>query len=831
VKPVVENNIAEVIVNNPSRNVDRIFHYLIPQEKLTKVKIGMRVLVPFGNGNKKTEAFIINRVNHSDMSNLKEICDIIDEIPLFDEKMLCLINWMRERYLCTYYEAIKAVSPPGIGLKHQEWIKINREIDNDTIEKKVKNSSLQKKIVKVLRENDGCLEYSQVAFLLGSSNIRSSISSLQKKKIIIISNEYRSLVKNKTIRLACLAISREEAIDHLEMMRVKAPSQARILEILMENEFVALSDLVMFSQGSYSAINSLYKKGLIHYKDHVIMRNPFADKQFERTGAYKPTLEQENVIKLTTEHIRNSIPATILLRGVTGSGKTEVFLQIIDQVISMGKQAIVLVPEISLTPQMVERFMSRFGDRVAVFHSGLSLGERYDQWKRIKNLEVDVVVGARSAIFAPFQNLGIIILDEEHENSYKSELPPRYHAREVAQQRSVNEKAVILLSSATPSIESYYKAERGEYILTQMLKRYNNAPLPKAKIVDMREELVRGNKSIFSTTLKEEIEYNIRNRQQTILFLNRRGFSTFVSCRNCGYVLNCPHCNISLTYHINNNRLTCHYCGYKIKNVSICPKCHSSYIRHFGIGTQKVEQEIQQLFPDASVLRMDIDTTGSKFSHERILSTFKDQNIDILIGTQMVSKGLDFPNVTLVGILAADMSLNIDDFRSSERTFQLITQVCGRAGRGDIEGRAVIQTYQPDDFTIQVAKNHDYLAFYKNEIQIRKQLNYPPFCQIISILISGTDEQAVVRKINELILDLKKQIKESGYGKVCSEILGPTPAPISRLKNKFRWRALLKCADNLEIRKLLNNLLYEFYNNKKNAGVNLTIDINPVNMF
>ncbi|MDK2799888.1 MAG: hypothetical protein PWP27_1421 [Clostridiales bacterium] len=825
-----EKKIAEVVVNNSSKNVDKVFHYLIPKEKAKNIKVGVRVLVPFGYGNRKKEAFIINLVHQSKMSNLKEIYDIVDETPLFDEKMIALIKWMRERYLCTYYEAIKAILPPGIGLKCQEWIILNDRVNDIDIKEKIKNSPVQRKVITLLQENEGRLEYSQLTSMMENSNVRNSIKALQKKKIVHISNEYYSVVKEKTVRLAYLGVTSEEALYYLDKMKEKAPAQARVLEILLENEFVSLTDLVMFSQSSYNTLNLLYKKGLIQYKDHVIMRNPCIKKDFKRTTAYKPTLEQKNVIKLIKQKINESKPTTIMLRGVTGSGKTEVFLQIIDDVISGGKQAIVLVPEISLTPQMVERFMSRFGSRVAVFHSGLSLGERYDQWKRIKASEVDVVVGARSAIFAPFRNLGIIILDEEHENSYKSELPPRYHAREVAQQRSNNENAVVLLSSATPSIESYYKAQSGAYILTQMINRYNNAPLPVINIVDMRAELANGNKSIFSIKLKEEIEYNLHNGQQTILFLNRRGFSTFVSCRNCGHVLTCPHCNISLTYHINSNKLVCHYCGHKINNVNFCPKCNSNYIRHFGIGTQKVEQEIKHLFPDASVIRMDVDTTGSKFSHEKILSAFKEQKIDILIGTQMISKGLDFPNVTLVGVLAADMSLNIDDFRSSERTFQLITQVCGRAGRGSIEGRAIIQTYQPDNFTIQVAKNHDYLAFYNHEIRIRKLLHYPPFCQIVSILVSGTNEQAVIQKIKEIIYYLKKRIKENGYNKLCNEILGPTPAPISKIKNKHRWRALLKCTDSYEIRQLLRDILYEFYGNKKNSGINLSVDMNPINM-
>ncbi|MCG8501035.1 MAG: primosomal protein N' [Firmicutes bacterium] len=830
VKDVSRKNIAEVIVNNPSRSVDKVFHYKIAQEQMGRVKIGVRVLVPFGHGNKKTEAFVVRLTAHSTLSRLKAIYEVVDEAPLFDEKMLYLVKWMRERYLCTHYEAIKAILPPGIGLKLQEWVNLNNELDDHVIEGKIKNSKIQQGLVHLLKAHDGSLEISQLSSLLGSANIRKSIHALCKKNVVSIAHKSFARVKDKTVRIASLAISHEEAEYHLEQIQARAPVQAKMLELLMENEFIGTADLVLFSQGSYSALNALYAKGLIRYKEHVVVRNGVT-KDFEKTTAYKPTAEQKNVIELMMQNIEKSVPAALLLRGVTGSGKTEVFLQIIDRILAVKKQAIVLVPEISLTPQMVERFRGRFGDSVAVFHSGLSMGERYDQWKKIKNAEVNVVVGARSAIFAPFQNLGLIVLDEEHENSYKSELAPRYHAREVAMQRSANENAVVLLSSATPGIESYYKAKTGQYQLAHMVRRYNNASLPKVSIVDMRDELVNGNKSIFSRQLKQGIEDNLKNKQQTILFLNRRGYSTFVSCRSCGLVLTCPNCNISLTYHIHHDMLSCHYCGYKRKNTTSCPKCSSKYIRYFGIGTQKAEQEINVLFPEASVIRMDVDTTGKKFSHEKILDTFRNDKIDILIGTQMVSKGLDFPNVTLIGVLAADMSLNIDDFRAAERTFQLLTQVSGRAGRGEIEGRAIIQTYQPDHGVIQLAKGHDYLRFYDSEIQIRKQMNYPPFCQVIAIVVSGPKEGPVKCSINEVIAHFKKKIEINQYEHLCSGILGPTPAPISRIKNKFRWRALLKCVDCAEIREVMRDLLDTHYGNRQNAGINLTIDINPINMY
>ena len=825
-----QKKIAEVIVNHPTRNVDKIFHYGIKEHQRSQIKVGTRILVPFGFGNKKTEAFVINLIERSDVDKLKNISDVVDELPLFDEKMVALIKWMRHRYLCTYYEAIKAIVPPGIGLKFEEWIVLNQQLDENIVEKHIRNSAVQQEIISLLKKHGIALKLQDVSTLLNRTNIRKSINALMSKNIISISHKSNRTTKDKTVRVAFLNIQESDTAEHIEKMAKKAPVQAKMLEILLQNEFVASSDLVMFSNGTYGALNALVDKGLVVYKEQVVTREISHLKKIEQTRAYQPTTEQKNVIQLIIDHAKSKVASVIMLHGVTGSGKTEVFLQVIEQVIASGEQAVVLVPEISLTPQMVERFVGRFGERVAVFHSGLSMGERYDQWKKIRDKEVDVVVGARSAIFAPFKKIGIIIIDEEHEYSYKSELAPRYHAREVAIWRANSENAVVVLSSATPSVESYYKAKKGEYVLVQMTKRYNALSLPAVNVVDMREELAQGNKSIFSVALKKEIANNLERKEQTILFLNRRGFSTFVSCRSCGLVINCPHCNISLTYHRDSQLLTCHYCGYKKREVKVCPTCKSPYIRYFGIGTQKVEHEMNQIFPQASVLRMDVDTTAKKFAHEKILATFKDQHIDILIGTQMVSKGLDFPSVTLIGVLAADMSLNIDDYRAAERTFQLLTQVSGRAGRGTRAGRAIVQTYQPDHHTIQLAKRHDYLTFYHQEIKIREQLGYPPFCQMIAVFASGEQEKAVVHSIQTFVQKLTEKLAVAEDQGLCESILGPMAAPIARIKNKHRWRVLLKCADKDKIKHILKELLDEHYRDRQNAGVHLTIDINPMNL-
>ncbi len=635
-------------------------------------------------------------------------------------------------------------------------------------------------------------------------------------------------VSEKTINTARLVVSHETAFSLAEECRAKgAVAQARVIEALIMNEEMPIAKLVKEKGGTYDAVRTLEKKGFLIVESTQLVRQAFDENKYEKTVAYKPTREQKTVI----DHLYSSIDEgkceKILLRGVTGSGKTEVFLQAIEHAIKNGKNAIMLVPEISLTPQMVQRFAGRFGSRVAVIHSALSNGERFDQWNRIKNGEVRVVVGARSAIFAPMDNIGIIILDEEHENSYKSETAPRYHAIEVAEHIAESEKCVLLLASATPSVNEYYNARCGKYKLFEMTKRYNETALPNVKIVDMRGELFDNkNRSPISLELQAEIRKNLFIKQKTILFLNRRGYSTFVSCRECGEVINCPDCSIAMTYHKGSDSLSCHYCGRTMKNVTLCPACGSKYIRYFGTGTQKIEEELKKLFPDAKILRMDADTTSQKGGHEKILDEFKKDDSDILLGTQMVTKGLDFHQVTLVGVLAADAALAVEDFRAGERAFSLFTQVCGRAGRGDVPGRAVIQTYQPFNTVINFSKKHDFESFYENEIIQRKRLNYPPFCDIIYIMMTGEEEASVKQCCEDLGDKLKAAMKQDDN---IFSILGPAAAPIEKIRNNFRYRILLKCKDKDKSKPLLRKLYDEF--ERTNKKVLLTIDINPVNMF
>jgi primosomal protein N' (replication factor Y) len=616
-------------------------------------------------------------------------------------------------------------------------------------------------------------------------------------------------------------------IYDIESNKIKNIKRIRVLEMLLENEYIAVNDIIKFVGIYRGGLETLKKHGYIDFMDVEVTRDPVGDRSYEKTCPLDLTLEQRSAVDQVTGMMDSGSFNEVLLHGVTGSGKTEVYLQLIDHCINMGKKAIVLVPEISLTPQMVERFKGRFGDDVAVMHSRLSLGERYDQWRLIRDEKTKVVVGARSAVFAPFENLGLIIIDEEHENSYKSEIVPKYHASDVARQRCLYENAVLLHGSATPSVETYYRAKAGEIELLEMTKRANNMLLPKVEVIDMRMEMNNGNRSVFSERLKTEIMENINKGQQTIVFLNRRGYASFVLCRSCGYVLICPHCNVSLTYHSHEERVICHYCGFTVKNPAVCPKCKSNHIRNFGTGTQKIEEEVKKQFENCSVIRMDMDTTTGKNSHEKILRRFREDNINIMVGTQMIAKGHDFPKVTLVGVLAADSILNTGDFKATERTFQLITQVAGRAGRGKLPGRVIIQTYNTENYSIVCACDQDYKSFFEKEILIRRKLEYPPFTNLASLVLSGLNDKMVLSRAVFVKGEINKYLEGLN---VRAQVLGPSRAPLSKIKNKYRWRIVIKCKEINKLITVLTNTVDSYYSSTGKNSVALSVDINPVNM-
>ncbi len=638
-------------------------------------------------------------------------------------------------------------------------------------------------------------------------------------------NKVENRIKEKTNNFVYLKKEEDEIEWEIENEKIKSEKQIRILRFLMENDAITTGDLEIFTDTSRAIIKTLEKNGYIEIVEKQVERNPFLYKEVEKTEKLKLNDEQEKAYEKIEQAIEKQKNSQFLLFGVTGSGKTEIYMQAIEKAISKGKTSIMLVPEISLTPQMVERFMSRFGkEKIAVLHSKLSIGERYDAWQKIASGKINIVIGARSAIFAPIQNIGVIIIDEEHDSSYQSEMTPKYHAKEVAQILAKENLCPLILGSATPEIGTFYKTNKGEIELLELKKRANNSSLPAVEIIDLREELQNGNRSMLSVKLQEAIKENLEKKQQTILFLNRRGYSTFVMCRDCGYTVKCKNCNITMTYHLKQDKLKCHYCGYEEKKVTVCPACKSTNIRYFGTGTQKLEQEVQKLFPNATTIRMDVDTVSKKNSHEEILNRFKEENIDILIGTQMVVKGHHFPKVTLVGVIAADSSLNIEDFRANERTFQILTQVAGRAGREKLQGKVLIQTYNPDSLAIEQAKQQDYKEFYESEIPIRKQLKYPPFCDIIVIGFSSEKEQEVIKQAKKVYEYLKNRIITEKIGIL---LYSPVPAPIDKIKNKYRWRMIIKCIYNEQINTLLHQAIEQ---NECKKSISQTIEINPSNM-
>ena len=632
-------------------------------------------------------------------------------------------------------------------------------------------------------------------------------------------------IQDKTINTVYLKKDEDEIQFDIDINKIKSEKQKKILQFIKNNQGATISEIEMFTGGTRAIVKTLEKNGYIEIVEQKVERNPLASKKIERNQKLILTEEQQKAFDAILAKLNSNEYEEFLLYGVTGSGKTEVYLQLIEETFKKEKTSIVLVPEISLTPQMIDRFISRFGkETIAVLHSKLSIGERYDEWNRIKQGKAKIIIGARSAIFAPTDNIGIIIIDEEHDSSYKSESVPKYDAKQIAQKLAKEYKCPLVLGSATPDINTYYKSTCGKMNLLELTRRANNSELPKVEIVDLKMELANGNKSMLSTKLYDSIKENLTNKKQTILFLNRRGFSTFIMCRECGYTLKCKNCNISLTYHKTENKLECHYCGYEENLAKICPNCGSTKIRYFGTGTQKLEQEVNRLFPNASTIRMDIDTVTKKNSHEQILNTFKNNNIDILIGTQMVVKGHHFPNVTLVGVIAADSSLNIDDYRANERTFQILTQVAGRAGREKDKGRVIIQTYTPDNFSILCAQEQNYLKFYETEVALRKQLNYPPFCDIILIAFNSMSEEEIKLVSSKVYEYLKIKLDDKKF-----QVLKPMPSPIDKIQNKYRWRIIIKGNVTEEANNVLNTCLKNFYElNYKNTRI--TIDVNPNNM-
>ena len=810
---------AKVVVRNNSINTDYLYTYEIPDFLMENIEMGHRVLVPFGNYNKPLEGFVFDIIGELDEEiKTKKVVDILDEEPIFSIDDIKLISWMKNRYLCTYVDCINLLYPKGYKLNNYKVISIK----DDSIEDLSKN---EEKLINLLKENNKNMKLSNIKNI---PNLNKVIHDLKEKNVINVKWEYKNHKNEKKDYLISINKEIKNLDDYISEHKIRVGTkQKEILDFIMNEGLVSLSQANSMYGSCRQNIFKLNEKGLVNIEEIDCFRNP-KDIYSEKKKEVKLNEEQLNVVNTIKNEMFDDNKKPYLIHGVTGSGKTEVYMEIIEYALSQGLDSIVLVPEISLTPQTISRFKNKFKGIVGVFHSQLSEGEKHDVYRQIKEGKIRILIGARSALFAPFTSLGVIIIDEFHEGAYKSDNNPKFSAIEVARYMANKRNISLVLGSATPSIEEYFNALEKNYKLLEINKRANKKPLPKIEVVDMKEELMEGNKSIFSNKLRIEMQKALNSNNQVILFLNRRGFSNFVSCRKCGYVFTCENCDISLTYHKNKNVGKCHYCGYEKEIPTECPECKSKYVKPFGIGTQRIEEEIKLIFPDVNVLRLDKDTTSRKGEFEKILNDFKNKKANILIGTQMLSKGLDFPDVTLVGILSADMILKFPDFRSSEIAFQLITQVAGRAGRSQKEGKVILQTYDTDHYAIKHAINYNFKEFYKDEIKIRKAFEYVPFNNIISVVISGKDNRLVEKNARKMYDSLVYLLKERGV-KNLDFILGPNPCSISKIKQNFRWQILFK-DDDIEINLLKGIIKYICITKRElvfDKDVVISIDINP----
>ncbi|MGP3560898.1 primosomal protein N' [Geobacillus sp. BK01] len=798
--------VASVIVDVPTRQTDRPFDYLIPERWRGVIQPGMRVTVPFGA--RRLQGFVIDVKDHSEIKQLKPIEHVLDVVPVLNEELLDLGRYLTETTLCFAISAYQAMLPAAMRAKYEKTLRLTDERKRDALPDELK--------LLFADRMEAAWKDIEAAGLW-----RPAQKAVQQGVLEAV-YEVKEKAGKKTVKHAALAVSTEQAKDALAAL----PSRQKdVLSFLLEKEeAVPVAELQAALGVSSAPLKALVDKGFIVISDVEVYRDPYRHRTFQPSEPPALTEAQAGALAAITASVRAGEHRTFLLYGVTGSGKTEVYMRAIDEVLRQGKEAIVLVPEISLTPQMVERFKGRFGPKVAVLHSGLSIGEKYDEWRKIHRKEVQLVVGARSAVFAPFENLGMIIIDEEHETSYKQEEMPRYHARDVAIYRARRHGCPVVLGSATPSLETFARAAKGVYELLELPERIADGGMPDVHVVDMREELRSGNRSMFSRRLLDELRLRLERGEQAVLFLNRRGYSTFVMCRGCGYVIRCPHCDISLTYHRAGERMKCHYCGHEEPLVPRCPACGSEHIRFFGTGTQKVEEELTKLLPTARVIRMDVDTTGRKGAHEELLSRFAAKEADILLGTQMIAKGLDFPDVTLVGVLAADTMLHLPDFRAAEKTFQLLTQVSGRAGRHELPGEVVIQTYAPDHYSIELAARHDYRAFYRREMMMRKAHGYPPYYYLTLITAAHEEAPAAAKAAEKIAAYLRKQLSEDAV------VLGPVASTIARLHDRYRYQCMIKYKREPNVTAALKAVIDRYQADAAHGGVAITVDTNPYMM-
>lgn len=825
--------VARVIVDVPSRETDRTFDYAIPDRLIGWVEIGSRVAVPFGGRTLQGIVTALAEEAEVALSKLKPLEDVLDAIAPLSPELVELGEWMSRRWLCPLTVALQAMLPAALKGRAEKYV-----YAAEGAEWSEEETARSGGLLHALRKG-------QPLKLSGLLQQYPEHGDLLRKWLRDGRLEERQRVEDRLSVKTVLTVFPADAETMTRAageLPARAHKQREVLEYLAEHPApIAVQRLAEAIGAASSTIRTLADRGWVEIRPVTEDRDPYADREFPVTQPMRLTPAQAAALAPINEALDRKLSEVFLLHGVTGSGKTEVYLQAIQSSLESGREAIVLVPEIALTPQMVERFKSRFGARVAVLHSRLSQGERYDEWRKIREGRAQVAVGARSAIFAPFSNIGLIVIDEEHETSYKQEESPKYHARDVAVERARLHGAVVVLGSATPSLETYasavddgsdVKMSRPKYIA--LPERVADRPLPGVRIVDMREELKLGNRAMFSCALAAALKERLERNEQTVLLLNRRGYATFVMCRSCGYTAACPHCEISLTYHRGSQNLRCHYCGYAEAEPKVCPSCESPHIRFFGTGTQKVEEALAEAFPGIRVIRMDVDTTTEKGSHEKWLTQFRERRADVLLGTQMVAKGLDFPYVTLVGVLAADAALRLPDFRASERTFQLLTQVAGRAGRHELPGEVIIQTYDPEHVSIASVQGHDYTGFVGKELHVRRQLGYPPFGRLIAVTLSHESVPMLLSVGEKLASRLRNIAGELGIsaffdadGKAAFEVLGPVSSPIARLKDRYRFQCMVKYRGDVDASSLVSQALQEMSDAVKHSGLQISVDVDP----
>ncbi|EGO5063177.1 primosomal protein N' [Enterococcus faecalis] len=805
--------VAKVIVDVPTMQTDQPFTYLVPENLNEQLAVGMRVEVPFGNGNRHVQGFVLAiepmAATVLDETNvqLKELVAVLDLKPVLNTEMLALADYMKEKTFAFKITCLQTMLPSVMRADYQKYIYLTDELSEE----------LQDQLFYGLEE----ISWDQAQ----ERGLLPQLMALRKQQKVDIRYEVTTRNKVKMVRFIQAAKEFEQLEEIRLGLRKGAKKKEQLLYYLQRLGTEKVTAVKEMKELGFSTalLNEAAKNGWLTFIEKEAYRDPFANQTFEKTTALSLNAEQQVAVETILQSVQEQQSQTYLLEGITGSGKTEVYLQVIAEVLNQGKTAIMLVPEISLTPQMVQRFKSRFGEHVAVMHSGLSQGEKYDEWRKIERGEAEVVVGARSAIFAPIENIGVIIIDEEHEASYKQEEPPRYHARDLAIWRSEYHHCPVVLGSATPSLESRARAQKNVYQRLRLTQRANQAAtLPTIDVVDMRQEVENGNVSSFSMSLQEKLQERLEKNEQSVLLLNRRGYSSFVMCRDCGYVLPCPNCDISLTLHMDSKTMKCHYCGHEERIPYRCPNCGQDKIRYYGTGTQKVEEELQTLLPDSRILRMDVDTTRRKGAHEKILRTFGEGQADILLGTQMIAKGLDFPNVTLVGVLNADTALNLPDFRSSERTFQLLTQVSGRAGRAEKPGEVIIQSFNPEHYAIQLAKAQDYEDFYTKEMYIRHRGDYPPYYFTVQITASHPEENEAAKQMFQIATKLKQGLSPQAI------LLGPTPNAIMRVNNRYFYQVIIKYKQEPMLQPLLKEILTDTQRATA-RGLKLSIDAEPMN--